>query len=79
MAPSKNEFRMFWSTCAKCHADDRVTIPEINYESGPSVTSTEVKHVVKKLKNSKATGTDLIAAEIMKSLDDGPSEKLAQL
>ena len=25
------------------YADDRVTKPEINYESGPSITSTEVK------------------------------------
>ena len=31
------------------YADDRVTRPEINYESGPSITSTEVKHAIKML------------------------------
>ena len=56
-------------------ADDRVTRPE----SGPSITSTEVKHAIKKLKNNKATGTELIAAEMMKALDDGPIGKLTQL
>ena len=61
------------------YADDRVTRPEINYESGPSITSAEVKHDIKKLKNNKATGTDLIAAEMLKALDDGPIEKLTQL
>ena len=49
------------------YANDRVTRPEINDESGPSITSTEVKHVIKKLKNNKATGTDLIAAEMPKA------------
>ena len=58
------------------YADDRVTRPEINDESGPSITSAEVKHAIKKLKNNKATGTDLIAAEMLKALDDGPIEKL---
>ena len=43
------------------------------------ITSTEVKHAIKKLKNNKATGTDLIAAEMLKALDDGPIEKLTQL
>ena len=38
-----------------------------------------MKHAIKKLKNNKATGTDLIAAEMLKSLDDGPIEKLTQL
>ena len=47
------------------YADDRVTRPEINDESGPSITSAEVKHAIKKLKNNKATGTDLIAAEML--------------
>ena len=62
------------------YADDRVTRPEINDESGPSITSAEVKHAVKKkLKNNKASGTDLIAAEMLKALDDGPIEKLTQL
>ena len=61
------------------YADDRVTRPEINDESGPSITSAEVKHAIKKLKNNKATGTDLIAAEMLKALDDGPIEKLTQL
>ena len=50
------------------YADDRVTRPEINDESGPSITSAEVKHAIKKLKNNKATGTDLIAAEMLKAL-----------
>ena len=44
------------------YADDRVTRPDIDDESGPSITLTEVKHAIKKLKNNKATGTDLIAA-----------------
>ena len=48
------------------HAADRVTRPEINDESGPSITSTEVKPAIKKLKNNKATGTDLIASEMLK-------------
>ena len=61
------------------YADDRVTTPEINDESGPVITSAEVKHAIKKLKNNKATGTDLIAAEMLKALDDGPIEKLTQL
>ena len=61
------------------YADHRVTRPEINDESGPSITSAEVKHAIKKLKNNKATGTDLIAAEMLKALDDGPIEKLTQL
>ena len=61
------------------YADDRVTRPEINYESGHSITSTEVKHAIKKLKNNKATGTDLIAAEMLQALDDGPLGKLTQL
>ena len=43
------------------------------------ITSAEVKHAIKKLKNNKATGTDLIAAEMLKALDDGPIEKLTQL
>ena len=38
-----------------------------------------MKHVIKKLKNHKATGTDLIAAEMLKALDDGPIDKLTQL
>ena len=38
-----------------------------------------MKHAIKKLKNNKATGTDLIAAEMLKALDDGPIEKLTQL
>ena len=42
-------------------------------------TSAEVKHAIKKLNNNKATGTDLIAAEMLKALDDGPIEKLTQL
>ena len=29
------------------YADDRVTRPEINDESGPSITSAEVKHDIK--------------------------------
>ena len=49
------------------YADDRVTRPEINDESGPLITSAEVKHAIKKLKNNKATGTDLIAAEMLKA------------
>ena len=61
------------------YADDRVTRPEINDASGPSITSTEVKHAIKKLKNNKATGTDLIAAEMLKALEDGPLGKLTQL
>ena len=32
-----------------------------------------------RLKNNKATGTDLIAAEMLKALDDGPIDKLTQL
>ena len=60
-------------------ADDRVTRPEINDESGPSIASAEVKHAIKKLKNHKATGIDLIAAEMLKAVDDGPIEKLTQL
>ena len=39
------------------YADDRVTRPEINYESGPSITSTEVKHAINNLKNNKTTGS----------------------
>ena len=35
------------------YADDRVTRPEINDQSGPSITSTEVKHDINKLKNNK--------------------------
>ena len=61
------------------YADDRVTRPEMNDESGPSITSAEVKHAIKKLKNNKATGTYLIAAEMLKALGDGPIEKLTQL
>ena len=34
---------------------------------------------IKKLKNSKATGKYLIAAEMLKGLDDGPLGKLTQL
>ena len=60
------------------YADDRVTRPDINDESGPSITSTDVNTPSKKFKNSKATGTDLIAAEMMKALDDGPLGKLTQ-
>ncbi len=56
------------------YADDRVTRPDIEDESGPSITSTEVKHAIKQLKNNKATGTDLIAAEMLKALDDGHLE-----
>ena len=51
------------------YADDRVTRPELNDESGPSITSTVVKHAIKKLKNNKATDTDLIEAEMLKALD----------
>ena len=58
------------------YADDRVTIPDIDDESGPSITLTEVKHAINKLKSNKATGTDLIAAEMLKALDDGPLGKL---
>ena len=61
------------------YADDRVTRPDIDDKSGPSITSTEVKHAINKLKNNKATGTDLIAAEMLKALDDGPLGKLTQL
>ena len=61
------------------YADDRVTRPDIDDESGPSITLTEVKHAIKKLKNHKATGTDLIAAEMLKAFDDGPLGKLTQL
>ena len=61
------------------YAEDRVTRPDIDDESGPSITSTEVKHAIKKLKNNKATGTDLIAEEMLKALDDGPLGKLTQL
>ena len=60
-------------------ADGRVTRPDIDDESGPSITSKEVKHAIKKLKSNKATGTDLIAAEMLKALDDGPLGKLTQL
>ncbi len=51
------------------YADDRVTRPDIDDESGPSITSTDVKHAIKKLKNNKATDTDLIEAEMLKALD----------
>ena len=61
------------------YADDRVTRPDIDDESGPSITLTEVKHAINKLKNNKATGTDLIAAEMLKAFDDGPLGKLTQL
>ena len=61
------------------YADDRVTRPDIDDESGPSITSTEAKHANKKLKNNKATATDLIAEEMLKALDDGPLGKLTQL
>ena len=61
------------------YADDKVTRPHIDDESGPSITSTEVKHAIKQLKNNKATGTDLIPAEMLKALDDGPIGKLTQL
>ena len=53
------------------YADDRVTRPDIDDESGPSITLTEVKHAINKLQNNKATGTDLIAAEMLKAFDDG--------
>ena len=61
------------------YADDRVTRPDINDESDPSITSTEIKHAIKKLKNNTVTCTDLIAAEMLKALDDGPLGKLTQL
>ena len=61
------------------YADDRVTRPDIDDESGPSITLTEVKHAINKLKNNKATGTYLIAAEMLKAFDDGPLGKLTQL
>ena len=61
------------------YAGDRVTRQEINDESWPSITSTEVKHAINKLKKNKATGTDLIAAEMLTELDDGPLGKLTQL
>ena len=38
-----------------------------------------MKHAIKQLKNNKATGTDLIAAEMLKALDDGRIGKLTQL
>ena len=60
-------------------ADDRVTRPDIDDESGPYITSTDVKHAINKLMNNKTTGTDLIAAEMLKALDDGPLGKLTQL
>ena len=63
----------------KLYADVRVTRPDIDDESGPSITSTEVKRAIKKLKNNKATGTALIAAEMLKALDDGPLGKLTKL
>ena len=34
--------------------DDRVTRPEINYESGPPITSTEVKHAIKQIKEQQS-------------------------
>ena len=61
------------------YADDRVKRPDIDDESGPSITLTEVKHAINKLKNNKATGTDLIAAEMLKAFDDGPLGQLTQL
>ena len=61
------------------YADARVTRSDINDESGLLITSREVKHAIKKVKNNKATGTDLIAAEMLKALDDGPLGKLTQL
>ena len=61
------------------HADYRVTRPDIDDENGPSITSTEVKHAIKKLKNNKATGTDVIAVDMLKALDDGPLGKLTQM
>ena len=41
----------------------RVTRPAIDYESGLLVTSTEVKHPIKKQNNNTATVIDLIAAD----------------
>ena len=38
-----------------------------------------MNHANKKLKNNKATGTNLIAAEMLKALEDGPLGKLMQL
>ena len=61
------------------YADDRVTRPDIDDESDPSITLTEVKHATNKLKNNKATGADLIAADMLKAFDDGPLGKLTQL
>ena len=61
------------------YADERVTRPDINDESGHSITSTGVKHAIKKLKNNIATGTDLVAAEMLQALNDGPLGKLTQL
>ena len=56
------------------YADDRVTRPDIDDASGSLITSTEVKHAINILMKNKATATDLIAAEMMKALDDGPLE-----
>ena len=58
-------------------ADDRIIRPESNGESGSPITSTAVNHAIKKLKNNKATGTDLIAAEMLKAIDD--LEQLTEL
>ena len=46
------------------YADDRVTRPAINDESGPPITWTEAKHAINKIKNNKATGTDLVEAKL---------------
>ena len=38
-----------------------------------------MNHIIKTLKNNRTTVTYLIAAEMLKALDDGPIEKLTQL
>ena len=64
--------------------DSRVTRPEINDESCPPITWTEVKHAINEIKNNKATGPYLIAAKLTKLCNEiyntgyWPKDQLSQ-
>ena len=70
---------MWMEYMGELYDDDSATRAVIKDKSGPSITSTEVKHAIKKIKEQQSNWHRLDRSRDAEVLDDGPIEKLTQL
>ncbi|GFN97376.1 endonuclease-reverse transcriptase [Plakobranchus ocellatus] len=72
MLMEKKEILNRWSEYVEdLFKDDRCEKPKIEKNiEGPTILKEEIEAAIKKMKNGKATGPDIIPVEIIKALDN---------